>query len=737
MLFALALLAIGLRARSHLGRGTEQLLAVISSYVGLPVRAQSIAASWWPPGVIVTGVRIADESRYGPGDLARADEAELRVAWWPLVRGRLRVREVRLLRPRLRVVRGADRGWNLPNPVRTSVPRAGAGGPGWLAAEVLLDTIRVRDGWVSYSDAAVPGAPEIELDALNLLLKRDDDGYEAGFNARALGGPEANVQGQLWVPHSKGEGDAAERFARLEMRGTELAGVRLPAALALLGGELPFGVEVRGDISGSVEARIDASWPPRQSEIQLDLDASGAAVEAAHAWIRKKPGTPASLTAHLRATRDDLLVDDLELKSAGATVVASSDPSARDEPDEMNAQIPLQLSAQHVSADALSAWVPVLARLGPRGDVSLQGRLGDARGEASLAMSLTGRGLTVTPGDDEIELGTFQLSSEVGGNDGPWIARASIGDARGEQGLSLRHLEASLGGGRAQPGVIRIAGADAGRGSAHLESLSVEGALTDAGADLPRLEIRGLGGALLGSVRVSRGRGGRDPAEVSVEASWRGVELSGLLDLLGLENAQGKLQGRTHLVARAQRSGPGEEFSVTGDFDASLDDGSLPGVNPAGAALARLDVPGLGGAVARHGRARVPDLFAANSTIESLHATGTIVDRELTISALRLSAPSYTVDAKGHVTTQGAVDLSGSLALTPAATAALVEAEPLIELLSGRGRPIRFPIAIRGNYPDLDVKPEQGGNRDGNGGSGSGRALLDRLLPGGAGILSP
>jgi hypothetical protein len=187
--------AVVLRAERRLGAEPSGVLNALSESFGHRIDAQAVDISYWPPGIVATGVSVSDESPFGPGSLLRADELELRASPWALLRGRLVMDEVRLVRPAARLVRGEDGRWNTessqPRPQARTARAPGRG----TAAEVEIETVRVRGGRIRYRDRALPSAAEVEVDDVNLLFTRDE-GLALDFNASALGGGPESVSRQ-------------------------------------------------------------------------------------------------------------------------------------------------------------------------------------------------------------------------------------------------------------------------------------------------------------------------------------------------------------------------------------------------------------------------------------------------------------------------------------------------------------------------------------------------------------
>jgi AsmA protein len=90
-----------------------QLVARVERLLGRAVTVGTIVPSWWPLGVRLGAVTIAEDAAFGPEPFLSADGVVMTVRAWPLVRGRIEAAGVDLDRPALRLVRDADGRWNV------------------------------------------------------------------------------------------------------------------------------------------------------------------------------------------------------------------------------------------------------------------------------------------------------------------------------------------------------------------------------------------------------------------------------------------------------------------------------------------------------------------------------------------------------------------------------------------------------------------------------------------------
>jgi hypothetical protein len=706
--------AIVLRAERRLGAEPSKVLAAVSDSLGHRVQAEQIEISYWPPGVVATGVHVSDESPFGPGSLLRADELELRASPWDLLRGRLVVDEVRLVRPAVRLVRGDDGSWNTESrrpATRRHAHRGTARGP---SVEVEIDTVRVRSGRIRYRDRAVPSAAEVEVEDLNLLARRDVDLF-VDFNASALGGGPESLTGGIRIP-PLGHGSRVE----VELHGSALEAPRVPEFLSLLQIPLPFAADLGGHLDLSLRGQLAPVWPTSGGRIEIHLGGRDATLNAASGWLVKPPGVPADLTIALERRGAAWAVDQAALETTGIRLVARVDALAAAPGGSGEGSPPLRFSAESIRAEDLAAWVPPLASLEPSGEVFLDGRL-EPDGEDVIAdVGLTGGPLELRGG--RIPVLVQQSAVRV---------RAEEGDLRGSATLanasfgvfSTANLRIDVEGRPGSELALRAAATEFGREGARLEGLAFAGTLGEGRLSISWIDAGGFGGTLAGRASVVR-----FPTDyvATIEPQWQGVDAGALLRLIGVEPRLGGIfSGRATLFTRGTDLFEAAE-RVGGEFEAHLGDGILVGVNPGRALLDDLrQLPGLRGIVERRAAEHAPELLASSAPVQSLYARGLIADGNVEIETLALAARAYHVEAAGRVSFGGQVDLDGRIGLAPEVRRALLPRASLLGLLSPL-QELSVPLAVRGVYPDL-VATAQAPAR---GSGGKRRGVLDRLLGG-------
>ena len=188
-LAAVALLGVNLYVQSH---GTQaRIQQELSQRLGTELRIQRISVTpWW--GLKLTGITIPQTDPALEGEFLRAETFRLRIRFASLFSGRLVIREISLVEPKVVWAQNADGKWRIPG--TSEAPVADASAP-TVAAEPVPATAPPQD---AVPPAPPPAAPE----------QRDEPGrrftpevrrvnlYDGGFRfLDAEGKPVATFEG--------------------------------------------------------------------------------------------------------------------------------------------------------------------------------------------------------------------------------------------------------------------------------------------------------------------------------------------------------------------------------------------------------------------------------------------------------------------------------------------------------------------------------------------------------------
>jgi hypothetical protein len=330
---ALALVAALVVAAAILVRPGDlraPLEARLSAALGRPVALGEMDLALLPPAVRVRDVRVAGE-REGEPPLAQIEEVRLRVAWLPLLAGRVVLGAVELDAPVIELPAGeagalAAPAIALPR-IGEAAPDGGPAGDGGGVA-VAVGRLRVERGlvragpWVASGvelDARIgaDGSAALVLDAdvLGIASLRDVD---ARIDARGAGPLALRAKGRV----EQVQPEALARLAKLE---PELARGRLDGSfeLALRGdaleaGSLALSSDELALVLGGLASRGPAAFAARLGgEWSADLSAADVAVGP----LDKPAGTTLVAGGPLGAGLPPRALRDVALKLGSQTLV--------------------------------------------------------------------------------------------------------------------------------------------------------------------------------------------------------------------------------------------------------------------------------------------------------------------------------------------------------------------------------------------------------------------------------
>jgi AsmA protein len=209
-------------------------------------------------------------------------------------------------------------------------------------------------------------------------------------------------------------------------------------------------------------------------------------------------------------------------------------------------------------------------------------------------------------------------------------------------------------------------------------------------AELWPISIGMYGGTLQLSSRVDRKT---DPPRFSATVAMRNLDVAKVLEVS--PSARGKMGGIGELDLQLPSGALSEQWkktlSGTGKF--AVRNGFLPGVNLAGAAQSVAKMAGVGG----------------NTPFTVLEGDIAIADQKVASKQIHLDSPDGTVDLRGSVSLDGALDYQGQVVVNPGAVAGAGAVGQIVGgLINSRVSKITVPIALGGTIESPKVQPGKG-----------------------------
>lgn len=730
-----------------------RLLARVSDAVGRPLEANEIKASLGRGVAIeITGVKLADDPAFSQLPFVQADEVLLKVEFFPLLSKELKVTELVLRQPQIRIIRGAAGAMNLSTIAKKSgekkQPKPGggswwsggglgsgnAGGAPSGAPAVSIKTLTIEDGRLFYLDQQAPSSP-VTINAINLKVENFSLASPFGIALDlAAFGDHKNVElsGTAGPIMQNGAIDTGAIQIDLDTTVGPIALAQLkavPQVAKALPRALTFtdAVELKTKISGTVDAL--------HFETASDLTPN----RVAYAPSFDKPaGTPLKFTASGTRTGDRLTVQEANLTLANLKAKITQIAIA-------SGTVTARLDTNKFDLAPLAGMIAAARPYGPTGaaevhtGVALGGKQPRFNGLVTLANVNTAAPGGKAPPVSDFN-GTIRLAGN-GANLGPLTFKLGSGHAQLEASAdSLQPLHASY-----RLSIDRITLAELvpsrqNEGDENLLQVSASGVVGNSG------------GAISGSTKLSAASGmvANVPfKQFALDASYGGdrvnvnalklgafegaIEAAGLATLgaapafdvrvntqnvnlqqaLASQHAKAADTIRGNLTATLQLAGQGKGFdqikpTLRGSGRAKMDNGKLIGVNVVAQALKKVDnVPGIGALVPAGVVANHPELFQSPDTdIQAASLTFTILGPRITSPDIVVVSPDYSIFGDGWFDMDKNLDVKAKIKMSKAFSDELVAARKNVVYVTNSDGVVEIPLIVAGQLPHPKVAPD-------------------------------
>lgn len=729
-----------------------RLLARASDAVGRPIEANEIKATLGRGVAIeITGVKLADDPAFSQLPFVQADEVLLKVEFLPLLSKELKITELVLRQPQIRIIRGPAGAMNVSTIATKSgekkPPKAGGGswwGGGGLgsgnaggasgAGAVSIRTFTIEDGRVLYLDQQTATAP-VAINAIN--LKIDNFSLASPFDIAldlAAFGEHKNVElsGTAGPIMQNGAIDTGAIQVDLESTVGPLALAQLravPQVAKALPRALTFtdAVEVKARISGTVDAvhfEAAGDLTPNRIVYAPNFD--------------KPAGTPLKFTASGTRTNDKLTVQEANLTLANLKAKITQIAIAA-------GAVTARVDTNKFDLTPLAAMIAAARPYGPTGaaevhtGVSLGGKQPRLNGLVTLAnVNVAAPGGKAPPVSDFN--GTIRLAGNAA-NLGPLTFKLGSGHAQLEASAdSLQPMHASY---RLSIDKITLAELVPSRqneGDENLLQVAAAGVVSNGG------------GAVSGSTKLSAVSGmvaNVAFTQLALDASYGGdrvnvnalklgafegaIEAAGVATLgaaptfdlrvntqnvnlqqaLASQHAKAADTIRGNLTATVQLAGQGKGFdqikpTLRGSGRAKMANGKLIGVNVVAQALKKVDnVPGIGALVPAAVVANHPELFQSPDTdIQAASLTFTILGPRITSPDIVVVSPDYSIFGDGWFDMDKNIDVKAKIKMSKPFSDELVAARKNVVYVTNSEGVVEIPLIVAGQLPHPKVTPD-------------------------------
>lgn len=641
----------------------DRILSRASRALGRPVQIGQIKARFGLGLAIeIDGLRIADDPAFSRDPFLSAAQFSLDVELIPLLHGKVKVHQLEMTGPVIRILKHADGKLNVDTlgenfSAESNVPhqRGGAGamrGVVWaIARQVSIKGLAIDDGTIYYSDAGLKGVP-LQITHLSLALNGFHTGSPFDVDLKsALFSEQPNIavsgkmgpmlrQGVLDVPGAPL--DLKFKLGPLtidNLRTLMAPGAIIPATISM-----PDPASMEGTAKGTlanveIAAAADlstyrivyhaASNKPGETPLTLDL-AGKSAISAMLRPMAPKGGW--DLTATLTQVAS---------KFQGAQLPAVTD---------LNGRI-------HLTPTRLEVQ-PTTFVIGS-GHATLQ----------ADADSLTPLRAAFSFKTDSLQLSQIVPSRPPG----EFVNQLAVsGSARGE--LSAPVIKARV---KSARGLVE---------RLSYTNLDVNGSYAANQVSAQPLSVQAFGGSVVANVNAIVSA--RPPFDAS--ASIKHVNVTELFRWLDVQSTA--VSG--FLTADARVSGTGMTWkeiqpTLRSNGRMYLSSGELRGVNIVAIALNKIAAaPVVSQLVGVAFRSSHQGLFAESSTdLRQVSMTYNLYGQRVTTNDLLIQSPDYTITGAGWFDFDKNINMSGDIKLTLGLSAAI-------------------PVLVMGKYPALLVLPD-------------------------------
>ncbi len=744
-----------------------RILDHASAALGRPVTANEIKASLgWGVSIEVTGVKVADDDAFSQLPFVEADSVLAKVEFVPLLFREIKVIELVLQQPQIRIVRNPSGALNVntlakkrPRRVRGEepgvTPQPGASpGSGLGAAPNIsanapetavarrerrftIENFTVKDGQILYLDNEAGGAP-VTINRFNLKVTHFGlaKSFDIALELAALGDTRnLEVNGTAGPIVKDGAIDTgailinlnatAGPFKLAELKAVPQLAKALPPALAFSG---------EANLQAKVAGTLDA--------ISLDASSDLSAIQVTYAPSFDKPaGTTLKFTASGARTDGKIVLQQVNLELADLRAkltyiaFAPGSFSARADTNKFD----------------LGPVAKLIARAHPfnpsgAAEIHTAIRIANSKPEVDGTVILTNVNAAMpnakTPPVSNLN-GIIRLSGNTAVL-GPLTFKLGSGNAQFQAKVdSIKPVHATYRLGVDKITVAELVPGRSDKGNENLVQVSANGTVANDGgtfggatklsaasgmiANVPftllaldadysgdqvnanSLKFGAFDGSIGASGVATIGKAGVTPAfDFKVDA--QSIDMQKALDS---QHSKAANTIRGSLTGNIQIAGKGKGLdqvkpTMRGSGRARIDNGKLVGVNIVAQALKKVDnVPGIGALVPASVVANHPELFKSPDTdIQEASLTFAIAGPRIVSHDLVARSTDYSIFGDGWFDLDKNIDLTAKIIMSSAFSSELVAAKHNISYLTNNDNQVEIPLRISGQLPHPAVVPD-------------------------------
>ncbi len=744
-----------LNLNSIIAANRGRLLARASAAVGRPLEAGEIKASLGRGIAIeVTGVKLADDTAFSQLPFVQADDVLLKVELLPLLHKEIKLTELLLKQPQIRIIRTASGAMNLstlakkgasatgnltpPGATSESGGEALPSGSGGIAtiSNVTIETLTIEDGRISYIDNQAGGAP-VTINAVNLNVTHFSlvAPFDVALDLVAFGDKKnLEVNGTAGPIVKDGAIDAGAIPINLNaiVGPLTMAQLRVVPPLAKA---LPRALVISDEIK--LQAKIAGVVDALSFEVASDLSSNRVAYTPT---FDKPAGTTLKFTASGARTAGKVVVQQANLALADLRAKLSDIVFA-------GGGLSARVDSNRFDLGPIARLIAPAQPYSPTGAAEIHTGLRFAHSKPTLNGTVTLLNVNAampqgkTPPVSDLN-GTIRLAGDVGdlgpltfklgsGNARLQASAASIQPLRATYQLSVDKITlAELLPSRKDEGdenLLQVAatgtvGNDGGAFGGSTK-LSAESGLVanvpftllalDASFANDRVNVNSLKfGAFEGSIAAAGVATVGAATVFNFKVDTQNLNLQKALDS---QHAKAADTIRGSLTANVQIAGQGKGMdqikpTLRGAGRAKMDNGKLIGVNVVAQALKKVDnVPGIGALVPAAVVSNHPELFQSPDTdIQAASLTFVILGPRITSQDIVVRSTDYSIFSDGWFDLDKNINLTAKIKMSKPFSSELVAARRNVSYLTNSDSEVEIPLRVSGQLPHPTVAPDVG-----------------------------
>jgi AsmA protein len=744
-----------LNLNSIIASNRARLLDRASAAVGRPIQADELKASLGRGVAIeVTGVKLADDAAFSQLPFVQADDVFLKVELIPLLRKEIKVTELVLRQPQIRIIRGASGAMNVSTIAKKGPTGAGnptepgatpefgiaassnkSGGASTIS-NVTIETFTIEDGRIFYLDQQAGGAP-VTINAVNLKVANFSvaEPFDVALDLAAFGDRKNLELLGTAGPIAK---DGAIEAGAIPINLVATVG---PLTLAELKSVPQLAKAIPRALMLSDEVKLQAKVTGTLDAISFDASSDLSANRVAFAPSFDKPaGTTFKFTASGARTAGKVVVQQADLGLADLQaklthiVFATGRVSARVDTNKFDLG-PI--------AELISAAQPY----NPTGAAEIHTAISLVNSKPALNGTITLVNVNAampdakTPPVSDLN-GTIRLAGNTA-NLGPLTFKLGSGNAQLQASAdSIRPAHATY---RLSVDKITVAELVPSRkdaGDENLMQVSASGTVGERGgafggstklsaasgllANVPftllaldanyggdRVNVNSLKfGAFDGSIGAAGVAKIGTASAFDFKIDTQHVNMQKALDS---QHSPAANTIRGNLTGNIQIAGRGKGLdqikpTMRGAGRARMDKGKLVGVNVVAQALKKVDnVPGIGALVPAAVVANHPELFQSPDTdIQQASLTFEILGPRIISHDIVARSTDYSIFGDGWFDLDKNLDLAAKIKMSRPFSSELVAAKHNISYVTNSDGEVEIPLRVSGQLPHPSVVPDVG-----------------------------